>query len=68
VSRSVIEVGLEQLRELELPAKDRAQILRLLAKDPGGVSERGELSRVLDRLRVDVDTLAALVGAGEEDR
>jgi hypothetical protein len=47
---------------LELPAKERKQILRLVAKDPGGVSERGELSRALHRLRVDLDTLAVLVG------
>jgi transcriptional regulator with XRE-family HTH domain len=51
---------------LELPANERKQILRLLAKDPGGVSERGELSRAIDRLKVDVNTLGALVGDKEE--
>jgi hypothetical protein len=52
---------------LELPANERRQILRALAKDPGGVSERGELSRIAARLKADADTLAVLVDEKDAD-
>jgi hypothetical protein len=50
----------------QLPASDRAAILRHFAEDPGGISEGAVLGSPVERMRNELETLTAAISGADE--